>query len=40
MDERRTRVSELLHEAAETHHQVFWITDGLMRTGRPGMPSG
>ena len=28
MDERRTRVSELLHEAAETHHQVFRITDG------------
>ena len=22
------RVSELLHEAAETHHQVFRITDG------------
>jgi hypothetical protein len=28
MDERQTRVSELLHEAAETHHQVFRITDG------------
>ena len=28
MDERNTRVSELLHEAAETHHQVFRITDG------------
>src|SRR5512132_488215 len=28
MDERHTRVSELLHEAAETHHQVFRITDG------------
>ena len=27
-DERSTRVSELLHEAAETHHQVFRITDG------------
>jgi hypothetical protein len=40
MDERRTRVSELLHEAAETHHQVFRITDGLTTTGRPGMPSG
>jgi hypothetical protein len=28
MDERTTKVSELLHEAAETHHQVFRITDG------------
>jgi hypothetical protein len=28
MDERHTRVGELLHEAAETHHQVFRITDG------------
>jgi hypothetical protein len=28
VDERQTRVSELLHEAAETHHQVFRITDG------------
>ena len=28
MDERRTRVSELLHEAAETHHPVFRFTDG------------
>jgi hypothetical protein len=28
MDERHTRVSGLLHEAAETHHRVFWITDG------------
>jgi hypothetical protein len=29
MDERGTRVAELLHEAAETHHhQVFRITDG------------
>ena len=28
MDERRTKVAELLHEAAETHHQVFRITDG------------
>jgi asparagine synthetase A len=28
MDERHTRVSELLHEAAETHHRVFRITDG------------
>jgi hypothetical protein len=29
MDERTTRVGELLHEAAETHHQVFRITDGV-----------
>jgi hypothetical protein len=28
MDERRTKVAELLHEAAQTHHQVFRITDG------------
>jgi hypothetical protein len=28
MDERSTKVSELLHEAAETHHQVYRITDG------------
>jgi hypothetical protein len=28
MDERQTRVSDLLHEAAETHHRVFRITDG------------
>jgi hypothetical protein len=28
MDERTTDVGELLHEAAETHHQVFRITDG------------
>jgi hypothetical protein len=28
MDERTTNVGELLHEAAETHHQVFRITDG------------
>ena len=28
MDERSVKVSELLHEAAETHHRVFRITDG------------
>jgi hypothetical protein len=28
MDERVTQVSRLLHEAGETHHQVFRITDG------------
>jgi hypothetical protein len=28
MDERQAKVSELLHEAAETHHRVFRITDG------------
>jgi hypothetical protein len=28
MDERSTKVGELLHEAAETHHRVFRITDG------------
>jgi hypothetical protein len=28
MDQRHTRVSDLLSEAAETHHRVFRITDG------------
>jgi hypothetical protein len=28
MDERHTRVADLLHEAAETHHRVFRISDG------------
>jgi hypothetical protein len=28
MDERTAKASELLHEAAETHHRVFRITDG------------
>ncbi len=28
MDETVAKVSELLHEAGETHHQVFRITDG------------
>jgi hypothetical protein len=28
MDERHARVSDLLHEAAETHHRVDRITDG------------
>jgi hypothetical protein len=28
MDERSAKVAELLHEAAETHHRVFRITDG------------
>jgi len=28
MDDRAKRVSGLLHEAGETHHQVFRITDG------------
>jgi hypothetical protein len=28
VDERVARVAELLHEAAETHHVVFRITDG------------
>jgi len=28
MDECSTKLAELLHEAAETHHQVFRITDG------------
>jgi len=28
MDAQVTRVSELLHEAAETHHRVYRIVDG------------
>jgi hypothetical protein len=28
MDDRMARVSALLHEAAETHHSVYRITDG------------
>ncbi len=28
MDEKTAKVKELLHEAAETHHQVFRIVDG------------
>ena len=28
MDETVTKVSELLHEVAETHHRVFRIVDG------------
>ena len=28
MDERSTKVAELLHEVAGNHHQVFRITDG------------
>jgi hypothetical protein len=28
MDERAAKVGELLHEAAETHHRVYRITDG------------
>lgn len=29
MSEHTAKVGELLHEAAETHHQVFRITDGV-----------
>lgn len=28
MDERVAKVSELLHEASETHHRVYRIVDG------------
>jgi hypothetical protein len=28
VDDRAARISELLHEAAETHHTVYRITDG------------
>jgi hypothetical protein len=28
MDERTTKISHLLHEAGETHHVVYRITDG------------
>jgi hypothetical protein len=30
MDERTRRVSGLLHEAAEVHHVVYRITDGVV----------
>jgi hypothetical protein len=29
MDDRTSRVADLLHEAAETHHTVYRITDGV-----------
>jgi len=29
MTEPQSRIRDLLHEAAETHHQVFRITDGV-----------
>lgn len=29
MDDRTSRVAEILHEAAETHHTVYRITDGV-----------
>ena len=29
MDDRVAKVSELLHEAGETHHVVYRITDGV-----------
>lgn len=29
MEDRTSRVSALLHEAAETHHTVYRITDGV-----------
>jgi len=28
MDERETRIAEILHQAAETHHVVYAIVDG------------
>ena len=28
MDDRTSKVADLLHEAAETHHTVYRITDG------------
>ena len=28
MDDRASRIAEILHEAAETHHVVYRITDG------------
>jgi hypothetical protein len=28
MDDRASKVSDLLHEAGETHHQVYRIVDG------------
>jgi hypothetical protein len=40
MDKRSAKIGELLHEAAETHHQVFRIPTGRMTTGHPGTRSG
>jgi hypothetical protein len=40
MDERVSRIAELLHEAAETHHTVYRITDASTTTGRPGTRTG
>jgi hypothetical protein len=40
MDDRTAKISELLHETAETHHTVYRITDGATRTGRRGTRTG
>ena len=40
MGERDAKVSELLHEAAETHRLTFRITDGADDDWRPGIRSG
>jgi hypothetical protein len=40
MGERNAKVSELLHEAAETHRLTFRITDGADDDWRPGIRSG
>jgi hypothetical protein len=34
------QIRGLLHEAGETHHQVFRIVDGPTMTGRAGTRSG
>jgi hypothetical protein len=40
MDERMSKMAELLHEAAETHHTVYRITDGVDEDWRPGTRTG
>jgi hypothetical protein len=40
MDDRTARIAALLHEAGETHHLVYRIVDGEIRTGRRGTPIG
>jgi hypothetical protein len=40
MDDRVGKISDLLHEAAETHHTVYRISDGADETGRRGTRTG
>ena len=40
MDETTTKISALLHEAGETHHIVYRITDGEDPIGPRGIRTG